>query len=87
MTWQTKISIILFKTKENLRESYEKLLGIQKTKKWRKMKQKEKEKFIPVLDEPRSFKGTEVLILPESLDSDGSENIRCNKPICKNKNI
>ena len=71
-------------------KSYEKVLESRRTNKWRKLKDQEKQKIMPVLDETLSSKNTKVLIEQESLGrvdkSLSRDNIKCEKPLC-NDNI
>ena len=71
-------------------KSYEKVLERHRTNKWRKVKDQEKQKIMPVLDETLNSKNTKVLIHQESLgrveESLSCYNIKCDKPLC-NDNI
>ena len=64
--------MILLKSEENFTQNtnkYEKVLERRRTKKWRKVKETEKQKIIPALDETSSSTDTEILIPQKSLGS------------------
>ena len=75
------------------RQNYEKVLDRWRTKKWRKVRGKEKQRVIPVLDESSSSKNTEVLTPQESLGSSRVEKSlsrhrsKREKPSCNNNII
>ena len=67
-------------------KSYEKVLERWRTKKWRKVKDQEKQKIMLVLDETLSSKNTRVLIHQESLGrvekSLSRDNMKYEKLLC-----
>ena len=71
-------------------KSYEKVLEKRRANNWRKAKNQEKQKIMPVLDETLGSKSTKVLIHQESLGrvekTLSRDNIRYKKPLC-NDNI
>ena len=48
-------------------KSYEKVLERRRTKKWRKVKDQQKQKIMPVLDETLTSKNTSILIHQQPL--------------------
>ena len=71
-------------------KSYEKVMERRRTNKWRKVKDQEQQKIMPVLDKTLNSKNTKIFIHQESLSrvekSSSRDNINCEKPLC-NDNI